>query len=139
MRVEVTPDLAEPHALRRAVFIEEQGFTEADEWDDLDAGAVQLVIRDAGRAVASARLLDEGPAIWGRIGRICVLKEWRGRGLGADLVRFGLAHFASDGKQRVVLGAQVQAQAFYAGLGFAPIGAVYDDGGVPHQEMVCLL
>ncbi len=137
MRVEVTHDLAEPHALRRAVFIEEQGFTEADEWDDLDAGAVQLVIRDAGRAVASARLLDEGTA--GRIGRICVLKDWRGRGLGADLVRFGIDHFRAAGKVRVVLGAQVQAQAFYAGLGFEPVGDVYDDGGVPHQEMVCPL
>ena len=133
MTVEIARDLAEPHAIRRLVFIEEQGFTEADEWDDLDAGAVQLVIRDAGRAVASARLLDEGQA--GRIGRICVLRDWRGQGLGADLVRFGVSHFASSGKDRVVLGAQVRAQGFYAGLGFHPVGDIYDDGGVPHQEM----
>lgn len=133
MRVEVTHDLSEAHAVRRAVFIAEQGFTEADEWDDLDDDAVQLVIRDQGLPVASARLLDEGPT--GRIGRICVLKPWRGKGLGADLVQFGVQHFATHGKTKVALGAQVQAQGFYERLGFRAAGDVYDDGGVPHQEM----
>ncbi|CUH74735.1 GNAT family N-acetyltransferase [Tropicibacter naphthalenivorans] len=133
MTVSVATDPAECFALRRTVFIEEQGFTEADEWDDLDASAVHLVKHVKDQPVATARLIPQGDA--GRIGRICVLKTARGLGLGAELVRYGIEYFASKGAKRVVLGAQVRAQGFYAKLGFTPIGAVYDDGGVPHQEM----
>jgi ElaA protein len=66
-----------------------------------------------------------------------VLKDYRGHGLGALLVRHGIDHFAAqDEVTQVVLGAQVRAQGFYEKLGFEPVGDIYDDGGVPHQEMV---
>jgi ElaA protein len=130
-----TTDTAAAHALRRVVFIDEQGFSEDEEWDDLDAGALQLLVMEGDTPVATARLLYEGAD--GRIGRICVLKDYRGHGLGALLVRHGIDHFAAqDEITQVVLGAQVRAQGFYEKLGFAPVGDVYDDGGVPHQEMV---
>lgn len=134
MKVEITDDLSEPHALRRAVFIDEQGFSEAEEWDDLDRDAVQLVVRDDGRAVASARLLRDGET--GKIGRICVLKSHRGRALGDALVRFGIEHFrATPGIARVYLSAQDQALRFYERFGFTAYGEGYLDGTVPHHEM----
>lgn len=120
--------------LRRVVFMEEQGFSEAEEFDDLDATARHLLALDGDMPVATARLMIDGDA--GRIGRICVLKSHRGTGLGAALVQDGLARLHSmPGLTRAVLGAQVRAMGFYEKLGFTACGPEYDDGGVPHREM----
>ena len=126
-------DLTDAHALRHAVFIEEQGISEPEEWDDLDAGALHLVAYEGDVALGTARCLIDGTT--GRIGRICVARAARGRGLGADLVRAGEAALAAKGVSVVRLGAQVQAMPFYTRLGYAAIGPVYDDAGIPHREM----
>ena len=121
-------------ALRRTVFMEEQGISEEDEIDDLDDVAVHLLALDAGRPVGTARLLVEGST--GKIGRVCVLKEARGTGLGAALIRAGMDRLRlRDGIGTVKLGAQVHAMGFYEKLGFAACGPVYDDAGIPHRDM----
>ena len=137
LKVEQTADLTEPHAIRRRVFIEEQGFTEAEEWDDLDSVSVHLVVRDGGAPVASARLIQDGGT--GKIGRICVLARARGTGLGAKLVRAGMDLLRERGAPRAVLDAQTRAMGFYEKLGFTAEGADFDDGGVPHRRMTCPL
>lgn len=137
LTVEITEDLAEAHHVRRVVFIDEQGFTEAEEWDDLDRDAVQLVVRDGASPVASARLLRDGAT--GKIGRICVLKSHRGDKLGAALVRFGIDHFRANPEvSRVYLSAQDHALGFYEKLGFRAYGDGYLDGSVPHHDMELL-
>lgn len=133
MRIMETADLDAPHALRRAVFIDEQGYSEAEEWDDLDAVARHLVAYDGDRAVGTARIFVADAE--GRIGRVCVLPEARGTGLGAALIRDACARLVAAGCTRVVLGAQVRAMGFYERLGFVACGPEYDDGGVPHREM----
>lgn len=126
--------LEQVHALRRAVFIEEQGISEADEWDDLDSVAVHVLATLDGVPVGTARLLQNGPV--GRVGRICVAKPQRGTGLGADLVRDGIARLsARPGITAIRLGAQVYATGFYEKLGFVVCGPEYDDAGIPHHEM----
>lgn len=133
-----TPDVATCRALRRTVFIEEQGVSEADEVDDLDDHAIHLLATDAGRPVGTARLLTYGSM--GKIGRVCVLAESRGTGLGAALIRVGIETFrARGGIETVKLGAQVHAQGFYEKLGFTPVGAIYDDAGIPHLDMILRL
>ncbi|MBI1217177.1 MAG: GNAT family N-acetyltransferase [Rhodobacteraceae bacterium] len=133
-----TRDIATCRALRRIVFIEEQGVSEADEVDDRDDEATHLLATDAGRPVGTARLLTSGST--GKIGRVCVLAESRGTGLGAALIRAGIETFRNRGGiEAVKLGAQVHAQGFYEKLGFAPIGEVYDDAGIPHIDMVTRL
>lgn len=132
--VEETDDLSACHALRRTVFIEEQGVPEAEELDDQDAGAVHLLARLDGRPVGSARLILKGDT--GKIGRVCVLKDQRGTGLGAALMRAALdALRARPGISRAKLGSQVHAIAFYEKLGFVAEGPVYDDAGIPHRDM----
>ncbi|WP_319825379.1 GNAT family N-acetyltransferase [Thalassovita sp.] len=121
------------HTLRRAVFIDEQGVPEAEEWDDLDGVAVHLLAHVGGVPVGTARLLRDGDV--GRIGRVCVVRAQRGTGLGAALIRDGIARLAADGAAVIRLGAQVQAAGFYERLGFAVSGPVYDDAGIPHHEM----
>lgn len=119
-------------AVRRAVFIVEQHVPEAMEWDDDDRGSVHLVAEDdGGRAIGCARLLADG-----HIGRVAVLRAWRGRGVGHALMRCTLDTARASGLRRVALHAQTHACAFYARLGFSAEGGVYDEAGIPHQTMV---
>ena len=130
-----TRDIAACRALRRTVFIDEQGVSEADELDDLDAVAIHLLARENGQAIGSARLLVLGDL--GKIGRVCVLKPARGRGIGAALIRHAVQRFAAEaGVTRVKLGAQTHALGFYEALGFRAVGEIYDDAGIAHRDMV---
>ena len=140
MSVEIaeTDDLVTCRRLRRIVFIDEQGVSEADEIDDRDGEAIHLLATDDGRPVGTARLLVEGDT--GKIGRVCVLQEARGTGLGAALIRAGVERFRQvPGVAKVKLGAQVHALGFYERLGFAAYGPVYDDAGIDHRDMVLVL
>lgn len=135
MRIELTDDIASCHAIRRAVFIEEQGIPEADEWDDLDDQAIHLLAWHEGEAVGTARVLLDGAT--GKISRVCVLPVARGTGLGAQLIRAAVDVLRSrHGVSTARLGAQVHAIGFYEKLGFTVVGDVYDDGGIPHRDMI---
>lgn len=135
MRIELTEDIATCHAIRRAVFIEEQGIAEAEEWDDLDGQAIHLLAWQDSEAVGTARIFLDGST--GKIGRVCVMPAARGTGLGRQLIKAAVDVLRSrHGVLQARLGAQVQAMGFYEKLGFAPVGEVYDDAGIPHQDMV---
>ena len=130
-----TRDIATCRALRRTVFIEEQGVSEADEVDDKDDEAIHLLAWLNGRPVGSARLLVLGDK--GKIGRVCVLADQRGTGLGAALMRAAVERFRQvPGVKTVKLGAQTHALGFYERLGFTAHGPEFDDAGIPHREMV---
>lgn len=133
MIIREVADLAHPHALRRAVFIDEQGYSEADEWDDLDPTARHLVAYEGDRPMGTARIGINGAE--GRIGRVCVLRDARGTGLGAALIRDAMDRLKAAGCGHAILGAQVRAMGFYERLGFTACGPEYDDGGVPHRDM----
>nr|WP_323040877.1 GNAT family N-acetyltransferase [Gemmobacter sp.] len=138
MIIEATTDLAACHALRRAVFMVEQGISEAEEFDDLDSAAVHLLALLDDRPMGTARLLRDGRT--GKIGRVCVLPQARGTGMGAALIRAGIAHFAAAGDvDTVKLSAQLHALGFYEKLGFAAHGPAYDDAGIPHRDMALAL
>lgn len=135
VKIEVTTDIATCLDLRRVVFIDEQGVSEADERDDLDAEAVHLLAWVGDRAVGSARLLTTGHT--GKIGRVCVLADQRGSGLGAALIGAAVEEFRRmPGIETVKLGAQTHAIAFYEKLGFAAFGPEYDDAGIAHRDMM---
>lgn len=135
--IALTDDIATCRALRRVVFIEEQGVSEADEVDDLDGEALHLLANLDGEPVGSARLLAKGETM--KIGRVCVLKAQRGSGLGAGLIRKALEVAQARGFKRALLGSQTHAIPFYEGLGFVAFGPVYDDAGIPHRDMECAL
>lgn len=130
-----TCDIATCRALRRIVFIEEQGVSETDEVDDKDDEAIHLLATLDGQPVGSARLLILGDV--GKVGRVCVLAEARGTGLGAQLMQAAVARFRTvSGVKKVKLGAQTHALGFYERLGFEAHGPEFDDAGIPHREMV---
>lgn len=129
-----TDDLAACLALRRRVFIEEQGVPEADELDGTDVGARHLLATLDGRPVGTARLKIAGDT--GKIGRVCVLPEARGTGLGRALVLAALDRLAAEpGVTLAKLSAQADAVGFYERLGFTAQGAAYPDAGIPHRDM----
>lgn len=135
IRIAPTRDIATCRALRRTVFIEEQGVAEADEIDDQDDAAIHLLATDDGRPLGSARLLVMGDTV--KVGRVCVLAPARGTGLGAALMRAAVDQARTlPGITHVKLGAQTHALGFYERLGFRPYGDIFDDAGIPHRMMV---
>lgn len=132
---EIVSDPVPCIALRMEVFVHEQGVPVEEEIDDLDGGAIHILARDGDVAVGTARILQDGAVA--KIGRVCVTKSARGTGLGADLMRYALERVQElSDVQRVKLGAQTYAIGFYERLGFAAYGPIYDDGGIPHRDMV---
>ena len=133
MKITETSDLAACHALRRTVFVEEQSVPEAEEMDDLDGQAIHLLACDGDRPVGTARVLIRGDI--GKIGRVCVLPDQRGTGLGAALIRAALDLLRRQGVAQARLGSQTHALGFYEKLGFVAEGPIYDDAGIPHRDM----
>lgn len=134
IRIEVSTDIATCQRLRRVVFIEEQGVSEADEVDGLDGSAIHLLAFDGSEPVGTARLLVKGRV--GKIGRVCVLPAARGTGLGAALIRHAMDVLRDQpGVTEAYLGSQSHATGFYEKLGFIAEGAEFLDAGIPHRHM----
>lgn len=131
----LTPELTQDgRAVRTQVFIQEQGFLE--EYDETDKTALHMVCYIAGEPVAAGRLFPkaETPEVY-RIGRVAVRQPWRGRGLGARLMLAMERAARERGAETAELMAQVQAQGFYAKLGYRPFGPVFYEEHCPHQAM----
>lgn len=119
--------------IRWAVFVNEQGVSALSEFDELDAIATHFLLRCDGVAAGTARLYrKDGVA---RIGRVAVLQAYRGRGLGAELMTQAVQEARRQGCGVIVIHAQVQAQSFYARLGFEVQGKEFEEEGIPHVAM----
>ena len=121
--------------LRGTVFIQEQGVPEQRERDGLDGDCWHVLARDdAGRPIGCGRLT---PAH--KIGRMAVLQEWRGRGVGVALLRELVARARAQGWPEVALDAQVSAIGFYEREDFVAYGEEFEDAGLPHRAMRLIL
>lgn len=130
--------LAHCFAVRRAVFIDEQGICEADEYDGEDDACRHLLALRAGTPVGTARLATRGHRL--KVQRVCVLKAHRGAGIGEALMTAAIDEARrTPAITEVTLGAQLQALAFYERLGFTPHGEIYQDAAIPHRHMTLLL
>jgi predicted GNAT family N-acyltransferase len=119
-------------SVRLAVFVQEQGVPEELEWDSADADAVHLLGLSAeGAPIATARLLPTG-----QIGRMAVLPQWRGRGVGTALLREVLSLATAPERPLPFLNAQVSALSFYERQGLVGFGEVFEEAGIPHRRMV---
>lgn len=117
--------------LRETVFVREQGVPLELEWDGLDATAIHLLAETPdGGALGTARLLPSG-----QIGRMAVLSEYRGRGIGARLLAAALQAARNRGQPQPWLNAQTSAAEFYRKAGFRPEGEIFMEAGIPHRRM----
>lgn len=127
-------DISLCKAIRMKVFVEEQGFSEQEEMDDLDEVSLHGLIWADGQPVATGRLYDQNGVF--HAGRFAVLAAYRGRGMGELAVRLLVNKAFELGAQEVHLGAQDQAVGFYEKLGFRICGEAYMDGHVRHYPML---
>lgn len=131
-------DLWRAYAIRHVVFVDEQQVPVGLERDELDETAEHLLADLDGRPVGTVRLAVEptGPyAGLGHLGRLAVLPDARGQGVGTALVA-ALERLARErGLPQVVLTAQVDAVGLYERLGYVAEGPVFDDAGIPHRLM----
>ena len=119
--------------IRTTVFVEEQEVPLELEMDEYDAIATHFLLRDGETPLATARLVDKHGLA--KIGRVAVLKEARGRGLGLLLMQAVIDEAKRRGFTESVLDAQTYALPFYARLGYIAEGEEFDDAGIPHFLM----
>ena len=124
-------DRAALQAVRRSVFIEEQAIPESEEWDDVDPVARHVLALTRNRdAVGTGRLEPTG-----KIGRVAVLPQYRGSGVGSLIMGHLVNQATESGFTSVYLHAQAAAAGFYERLGFRAVGPVFDEVGIPHVRM----
>jgi len=122
--------------LRWTVFVEEQNVPPSLEVDayDRDPQTVHALGFHGAIPAATGRVIFlEGRVA--KIGRMAVIDDVRGRGLGLAVLKFLESEAKGRGATSVTLGAQVQARSFYEKQGYAAFGDVFDDAGIPHLEM----
>lgn len=119
-------------AIRTAVFIHEQRIPENLEWDEFDAISMHvLAFNSDGQPVGTARLLPDG-----HIGRMAVLKEWRGKGYGSAVLQRILEELRNRHCQKAMLNAQTTAVKFYEKFGFHAYGEEFMEANIPHIKMI---
>ncbi|MCL7462007.1 GNAT family N-acetyltransferase [Pseudomonas sp. NW5] len=123
-------DNADLRRIREAVFVTEQEVPPELEWDGEDETAVHFLALEDEFAVGTARLLPDG-----RIGRVSVLKDWRGLHIGERLMEAAIAEAERRGLRRQFLTAQSYAIAFYERLGFQVCSEEFLEAGIPHVDM----
>lgn len=121
-------------AVRRKVFIVEQGVPEELEWDGEDPGAIHVLAHLDNIPIGTGRLL-----LSGHIGRMAVLQPYRGRGIGSKMLKHLLVLAAQNQLSYIILHAQLQAKAFYLKHDFHCVGEVFEEAGIPHIRMALYL
>ena len=116
--------------IRTTVFIKEQHVPEELEWDEFDDDSTHILAYSGNKAVGTARLLEDG-----HIGRMAVLKAYRNRNIGGNMLKY-LINLAQGKSIKIIeLSAQEHAVEFYKKYGFSIYGDVYMDAGIPHFDM----
>lgn len=117
--------------IRRSVFIGEQRVPEAMEWEEVDPACDWFAAEHGGRAIGIVRLRPDA-----RIGRMAVMPDWRGKGVGSALMSAVLGRARVRGLGRADLHAQTSAIGFYLRFGFEPHGPEFEEAGIPHRHMI---
>lgn len=124
-------DFAALREVRETVFVVEQNVPVEEEWDALDPKCQHVLARDLdGNPIGTARLTPEH-----KIGRMAVMKDWRGRGVGEAMLQHLIDQARARGWREVSLHAQVSAIGFYGKFGFKPAGERFWEAGIEHQTM----
>lgn len=126
-------DLAEPFAIRREVFVEEQGAPETEEFDAFDAAALHLMVYVEETPAATGRIWHDGNGFW--IGHLAVSKPFRGQQIGDLALRLLIYKALASGAETLTVSAQTYIASLYAKFGFKSIGEEYTKAGRPCIEM----
>jgi predicted GNAT family N-acyltransferase len=134
IRISSRKELAKAYTIRTRVFVREQGVPKEIEMDRDDKRAVHFLALESGKAVGTARVvMRHGSA---KIGRMAVLKAYRGRGIGTKLLKRAIVMAKKQGAQQIYLHAQVPVIGFYETMAFQCVGPVFKETGIPHRKMI---
>ncbi len=121
-------------AVRRQVFVQEQGIPEDVELDEHDREAVHMVVKDGYRVIGTARVLYLATGL-AKIERMAILQPFRRRGVGRKIISFLSKELKNSGVEQVVLHAQYAVVAFYRSCGFKETGSPFREVGIKHVKM----
>ena len=130
-------DLESAFAIRRTVFVEEQRVDAREEYDEFEESSTHFLARADGTPCGTARWRRTSNGV--KLERFAVLADFRGLGVGKALVRAVLDNVFSQQPEpieRIYLHAQITAMPLYAGFGFVPVGARFEEAGIQHYKMV---
>ena len=125
--------MAQAWELRRRVFIEEQDVPEEIELDADDAVATHVLALDGAEPVGCGRMVAHGDYV--KIGRMAVLRERRGEGIGRRVLEYLMELARQRGFRRAILHAQLTAEGFYLKQGYVPRGDPFEEAGIAHRLM----
>lgn len=127
-------DLEDAYYVRRTVFIHEQNVPEEEEIDQHEDEAVHFVLYQEHSPVGAGRFrVVDG---YGKVERICVLKETRKTGAGKKIMLAIEDYARKKGMTKLKLNAQTHAVPFYEGLGYQTVSDEFMDAGIPHKTMI---
>jgi len=139
--VQTPEERTEVLAIRMNVFVDEQNVPPEEEMDALDDTATHFLVRhkwpDGGLPegiIGTARLIDKGNGV-GKVGRVAILREFRGKGAGTHLMQCIEETAKAQGYHELILEAQLHAIAFYEKLGYVAEGEVFLDANIEHRLM----
>ena len=119
--------------IRIEVFVREQGFI--DDEDENDPLATHFVMYDGERAITTCRAFPVGDGKEYFFGRLAVLKEYRGKGLGSELLSTVERYVKGKGGERISLHSQYHAKEFYEFSGYSACGEIEYEQNHPHVPM----
>jgi predicted GNAT family N-acyltransferase len=132
--VENEIELEDSFSVRRTVFIDEQNVPAEEEIDQHEDECTHFVAYHEGSPIAAGRFrVVDG---YGKVERICVLKEARNTGSGKAIMREIEAYALKKDLHKLKLNAQTHAIPFYAGLGYEVVSEEFLDAGIPHKTMI---
>ena len=132
--VESGHELKGAFAVRRKVFVEEQGISQDIQLDSHDDEALQMVVKDGDRVIGTARVLFPAPNV-AKIERMAILRPFRRKGIGSGMVSFLNEELKNRQISKAVLHAQHSAVAFYKSCGFVELDTPFYEAGIIHLRM----
>ena len=119
--------------IREKVFIEEQKVTPQLEWDGMDEEAIHFLVYKDEKAIGCARAIVIENYM--QLGRMAVLKEYRGAGIGSHLIEKAVITAKLNQLSSIHISAQCHAIDFYKKFGFKVTSDIYLDAEIPHRDM----
>lgn len=131
--VKTDKELEDAFSVRRTVFIDEQNVPEEEEIDQFESSSTHFVAYENGQPIGAGRFREVDG--YGKVERICVLKEYRKSGAGKAIMETIESFAKEKGFSTLKLNAQTHAIPFYSRLNYEVISDEFLDAGIPHKTM----
>lgn len=132
-KIERISDFEKIVDIRISVFQKEQRVSQELDFDDKDGEAEHFLAFYNKKPVACARIVFEDEKA--KLERIAVLKEFRGKGIGKELINYLINYCRERKVKEIYFDAQYHAKLFYEKLVFRERGKPFEEVGIKHIQM----